>query len=269
MKCFRRVLLGTTAVVVLLSAAGSTPANADIPVVDFAGLAEWAQSIENQIRAYALDVRRFVGEELSWATQARQLAVESQSYLVAAEQLYGFIHYPSLGAFMGILNMAGLGSAMPVNPYAVMGLVNGFHTFGGLPNFAGILGSLASISGGSYAANHVYTPTDPSWASHEVIAHSNGIAGMQGAAGAATTDLRAHSDAMQGIRDRLAQAVNPKDVQDAQAQIELEGLWTANEAAQVNAVIANYNAQRDAVIQRENERYRGDLAADIASSPYR
>ena len=55
-------------------------------------------------------------------------------------------------------------------------------------------------------------------------------------------------------------------MQDAQAQIELEQIWTANEAAQLTAINAAYAAQRDALAQRDNEKLAQDLEAFAPSS---
>jgi hypothetical protein len=73
--------------------------------------------------------------------------------------------------------------------------------------------------------------------------------------------LQAHAAALQVLRDHLTAASSPKDVQDAQAQIELEQVWTANEAAQLTAINAVYAAQRDALAQRANEQLAKDLDA--------
>jgi len=61
------------------------------------------------------------------------------------------------------------------------------------------------------------------------------------------------------LRDHLAAASSPKDVQDTRAQIELETTWSNNEAAQLAAVNAAYAAQRDAMVQRDNEKLAQDL----------
>jgi hypothetical protein len=170
------------------------------------------------------------------------------------------VHNPSLGAAMGLLNIAGLGSGLPVNAYAVLNLVDG-RSYGasGLPEISGVLSSLSSLTAGAYSANHVYTPTNASWASQELISNANSIAGEQGAAQAAYSDLQAHAAALQALRDHLATASSPKDVQDTQAQIELETTWSTNEAAQLTAVNAAYAAQRDAMVQRDNEKLAQDL----------
>ncbi len=132
---------------------------------------------------------------------------------------------------------------------------------GGLPEISGVLSSLSSLTAGAYSANHVYTPTDASWASQELVSNANSIAGEQGAAQAAYTDLQTHAAALQALRDHLTASSSPKDVQDAQAQIELEQVWTTNEAAQLTAINAAYAAQRDATKQRANEQLAKDLDA--------
>ena len=271
----KRSLFGATAAIALLATVYSAPARADLPVIDFAALGEWVQSIAADAKAYALQlqqyltqVKQYVGEELSWVTQASQYATQLQQYANELQMYLNFVHNPNLGTAMGLLSSAGLGSSLPVNPYAVLGLVNGLeYGQGGLPEISGILGSLSGLVSRSYATAHVYTPTDGSWASQELIARANGIAGEQGAAQATYTDLRTHQAALQALRDHLATASSPKDVQDTQAQIELETTWTTNEAAQLAAISTTYAAQSDSMVQRDNEKLDMDIETFVQSSP--
>ena len=271
----KRSLLGATAAIALLATVYSAPARADLPVIDFAALGEWVQSIAADAKAYALQlqqyltqVKQYVGEELSWVTQASQYATQLQQYANELQMYLNFVHNPNLGTAMGLLSSAGLGSSLPINPYAVLGLVNGLeYGQGGLPEISGILGSLSGLVSRSYATAHVYTPTDGSWASQELIARANGIAGEQGAAQATYTDLRTHQAALQALRDHLATASSPKDVQDTQAQIELETTWTTNEAAQLAAISTTYAAQSDSMVQRDNEKLNMDIETFVQSSP--
>jgi hypothetical protein len=143
-----------------------------------------------------------------------------------------------------------------------LNLVNGrSYGQGGLPEISGVLSSLSSLTAGAYSANHVYTPTDASWASQELVSNANSIAGEQGVAQAAYTDLQGHAAALQALRDHLTASSSPKDVQDAQAQIELEQVWTTNEAAQLTAINAAYAAQRDSREEQANEQLAKDLDA--------
>ncbi|MGH7114346.1 MAG: type IV secretion system protein [Stellaceae bacterium] len=261
----RRGLLGATAGIAL-AAGYSLPARAEMPVIDTAAVAQLAHQLSNDVKAYGLQLQQYAGEVKSWTTQNLQWLQQLQQYSVQLQQytselamLDNWVHNPSLGAAMGLLNIAGLGNSLPVNAYAVLNLVNGrSYGQGGLPEISGVL---SSLSAGAYSANHVYTPTDASWASRELISNANSIAGEQGAAQAAYTDLQAHAAALQALRDHLATARSPKDVQDAQAQIALETTWSTNEAAQLAAINAAYAAQRDSREQQANEELAKDLDA--------
>jgi hypothetical protein len=264
----RRGLLGAAAVI-SLAAGYSPPARADLPVIDTVALGQWAQQLGNEVKAYGLQLQQYAGEVKSWATQnlqwlqqVQQYATQLQQYANELTMLENWVRNPSLGGAMGLLNIAGLGSSLPVNAYAVLNLVSGrSYGQGGLPEISGVLSSLSSLTAGAYSANHVYTPTDASWASQELISNANSIAGEQGAAQAAVGDLQAHAAALQALRDHLTASSSPKDVQDTQAQIELEQVWTVNEAAQLTAINAVYAAQRDALAQRANEQLAKDLDA--------
>ena len=263
-----RALLGAAAGIAL-AAAYSMPARAEMPVIDTAAVGQLAHQLANDVKAYGLQLQQYAGEVKSWATQNLQWLQQLQQYSVQLQQytseltmLENWVRNPSLGGAMGLLNIAGLGSSLPVNAYAVLNLVNG-RSFGqgGLPEISGVLSSLSGLTAGAYSANHVYTPTDASWASQELISNANSIAGEQGAAQAAYTDLQAHAAALQALRDHLATASSPKDVQDTQAQIALETTWSTNEAAQLAAVNAAYAAQRDSREQQANEELAKDLDA--------
>ena len=270
----KRALFAAAAGIALVAGYSARVA-ADVPVIDTAALGQLGQQLANDVKAYGLQLQQYAGEVKSWATQNLQWLQQLQQYSVQLQQytnelamLQNWVHNPSLGAAMGLLNIAGLGSSLPVNAYSVLNLVDG-RSYGenGLPEISGVLSSLSSLTAGAYSANHVYAPTDASWASQELISNANSIAGEQGAAQAAYTDLQAHAAALQALRDHLATASSPKDVQDTQAQIELETTWSTNEAAQLTAINAVYAAQRDALAQRDNEKMNQDITSFIASAP--
>jgi hypothetical protein len=263
----RGALVGVAAGIAL-AAGSSPPARAAVPVIDAAALSQWAHQIANDVKAYGLQLQQYAGEVKSWATQnlqwlqqIQQYATQLQQYTSELTMLENWVHNPSLGGALGLLNIAGLGNSLPVNAYAVLNLINGrSYGQGGLPEISGVLSSLSNLTAGAYAANHVYTPTDASWASRELIFNANSIAGAQGTAQAAYIDLQAHAAALQALRDHLAASSSPKDVQDAQAQIELEQVWTVNEAAQISAINAAYAAEKDAREQRANEELNQEFA---------
>jgi type IV secretion system protein VirB5 len=229
-------------------------AQAQVSVVDFSSIADQVKAYTLQTQQEFIETKELIGDQLSWAVQAKQYLMQGQQYLTEAEQLAAFVHGPNLGAAMGLLNQAGLGNSLPVSPYAVMGLVSGVrYGGGGLPQIQGILNSLSGFASSAYSTNHVYTPTDGSFASKETIANANSIAGYQGAAQASVADYEAHQAAFQALEARLKTATEPKDVQDLQAQIALQQAWFANEAGQQQAITAAYQAQRDAMAQRGAE----------------
>jgi hypothetical protein len=221
-------------------------AKAQIPVTD-------AASILQQVKSYAQDIK-------SYALQAQQYATQALQYQQEVEQYIAFVHDPTLGAAMGLINQMGLGNSLPLNPYALQQLTSGN---GGL---MANLGALGNLTNGSYSQNHVYSPSDGSWNSQQLIAQGNGIAGTQGAAQAAYQNLRDHMPIIQALRDKLLTADNPKDVQDAQAQLEAETLWTHNLNSQLAAVEVDYRTQMDARVQRDNESLEQGIDAFLAQA---
>ena len=259
----RRILLAGAS---LLALCGTAHAQvfSGVEVHDSSNIIEWFQSIGNQIKSYAVELKTEFNTEfadeiqaLQWAKQQQQYLVEAQQLATMAQQLIAFVHDPSLGAAVGLLNAAGLGSSLPINPWAVMQITNGIaYGNGGLPEIQGILSGVTNLSTQSYTATHVYTPTDGTMDSQRLIATGNSIAGTQGLAGAAYTDLTTHAAAMPALRDDLKAADNPKDVQDAQAEIELESTWTANQQAKLTAMQLTYAAQQDSRTQQSREQVK-------------
>ena len=150
-------------------------------MIDTAAVGQLAHQLANDVKAYGLQLQQYAGEVKSWATQNLQWLQQLQQYSMQLQQytneltmLENWVRNPSLGAAMGLLNMAGLGNSLPVNAYAVLNLVNGrSYGAGGLPEISGVLSSLSGLTAGAYSANHVYTPTDASWASRELISNAN------------------------------------------------------------------------------------------------
>lgn len=241
----KRTLLAS---ICLAALAGS--ANAVIVVEDPA-------SITQQIKSYLQDIKQY-------SLQVQQYQVEAQQYYTEVQQLLAFVHDPSLGTAMAILQTEGLTNDLPINPYALQQLTSGYG--GGIQALVGKLSALGSLANGSYAANHVYSPTDGSWNSQQLIANGTGIAGTQGAAQAAYQNLRGHMPIIQALRDRLLAATTPKDVMDAQAQLQVETLWTHNLNSQLASVDVNYRAQVDARRQRDDESLEQGIDAFLADA---
>jgi type IV secretion system protein VirB5 len=231
----------------------SRAAFADVPVID-------PTSIAQEAKTYLLEAE-------GYARQGAQYVLQGKQYLTETTQLLAFVHNPTIGGAMMLLNAAGLGSSLPNQAAAVQALIWGVkYGQGGVPEIQGILTVLGNLSQQSYAANHVYSPTDGTWASQQLIARGNQIAGTQGAAMATYGDLQSHEAALQALRDRLATASTPKDVQDLQAQIELETTWTNNAQAQLVALKTGYDTQMASREQQQAEETEKSIDNQIAQA---
>src|SRR3954471_901408 len=146
----RALIIGT-----ILAGAWLSPAHAQIPVTDVGAIAQLVRQL---------------------ATQAQQLQTQAQQLGYAVNTFNSLVDHPNLNTAMGLLNQTGISNPLPVNPSAVQSLINGQ---GGIN---GTLGSLSALANTAAATNHVYTPRDNTWASQQMIANANGIAGSQGIA---------------------------------------------------------------------------------------
>jgi Type IV secretion system proteins len=227
-------------------AALSGTAHAQISVTD-------VPSLLQQVKGYALEIK-------GYATQAQQYATQIAQYQQEVQQYLAFVHDPTLGAALGLMNQAGLGNSLPINPMALQSLVSGNA------NPASIIGALGSLANTSYGANHIYSPSDGSWNSQQLIANGNSVAGVQGAALAAQQNLRDHMPVIQSLRDTLLNAKDIKAVADAQGQLEAETLWTHNLNSQLAAIDVAYRTQQDSRRQRDEESLDQGIDAFLAQA---
>jgi type IV secretion system protein VirB5 len=242
----RRWLLIACLAIASISITGPR-AEAQIPVTDVASLAQ-------QIKGYLQDLK-------SYATQLQQLQQEVQQVQWLISTYQSFVHDPSLGGAMALLNQVGIDNPLPVNPYAIQTLLNGQ---GGI---SGTLGALSTLSNSSFSTNHVYSPSDGSWASQQLNANGNGIAGAQGTALQIFQQVSTHYPVIQALRARLLAATTPKDVADAQAQIGAEQAWEQSATAQLQSVALLNAAQAQSNQQRQNERLDQDIDAVLQAAP--
>jgi hypothetical protein len=260
----RHLLLAGSAVIGLSLGLGySTRADADLPVIDTTALGQWAQQLSNNVKSYGTQLQQWATQNLQWLKQVQQYATQLQQYANEVELFQNWVHNPNLGEVGSLLNLTGLQNSLPINSGAIFGLLQGGASFtsGGITAITGKLGALSSIVNISYSANHIYTPANTDWASQQLSKNANSIAGEQGLAAATYDDLANHANAINGMRTLLNAASSPKDVADASAQIQLESVWTQNEAAQLQAGSAMYSAQHDSREQQANEQLAKDLDA--------
>ena len=234
--------------------AGLAPAKAQgIPVIDVDNLAQ-------QLLQYGQQLKDSAQGLLDYARQGEQLMQETQMVTQEVAMLNSFVQNPNLGSAMGLMSMAGLQNPLPVNPYAVQGLLSGQ---GGI---SGALGQLSSLSTGSFNSNSYYNSNNGTWLGQEAANRANGIAGAQGIGMVSLQQIAAHIPILQDLRDKLSTATTPKEVQDAQAALATEQVWATNTGSQLQASALMYAAQRDADNQREDEQLNKSIDDNLAQA---
>lgn len=211
----------------------TSTAHAQIPVTDLGLIAQ-------QVKDYGQHI-------LDYARQGQQLVQEIQMVQQEVALLNSFVQTPSLGGAMGLMQQAGLNSELPINPYAVQGLLQGH---GGIP---GALGQIGSLANGSLSSNSFWKPTDSSWMSQEEIARANSNAGAQGIGMKLMQDMASRAPILDALRTKLLASTTPKEVMDAQAQLQVEQAYISNSATQLQAANMTYIAQKNAEDTRQNE----------------
>ena len=201
----KRYLLGGVAGIALLATIAK-PAEALLPVIDVPALQEWVQQLESDVRQYALQTQQFFLEQTAGIRQAQQLATQLQQYAQEIQTFLSLAHAP-LAALTQLMEQGNLGNSLPVNPQSALNLVQGWrYGSGGFGQLAGLLNQLTGYSGYAYQQNHLFTPTDGSFESQQIMDRANGIAGTQGAMEAAYADDRTHEAALPPLRAQMLQA---------------------------------------------------------------
>lgn len=262
----KRYLLGGVAGVALLGAV-ARPAQAVIPVVDFAALQEWVQQLESDIRQYSLQAQQFFLEQTAGIRQAQQLATQLQQDAQEIQTFLSLAHSP-LAALTQLMEQGNLGNSLPVNPQSALNLVQGWrYGAGGFGQLAGLLNQLTGYSGYAYQQNHLFAPTDGSFQSQQLMDRANGIAGTQGAMEAAYADDRTHEAALPPLRAQMLQAPTTKDALDLGNQMQSEIAWNVNQIGQQQALATMAQLQHDNLEQRDNERLACELEQFINNGP--
>jgi Type IV secretion system proteins len=254
----KRILLAGVCGLVLLGA-DARPAGAAIPVIDTAALIQWAQQLAYEARQLAIQAQQYILEETAGIRQAAQYATQLQQYAQEVQLFLNFAHAP-LAGLTTLMNQLGVGNSLPLNPQSMINLVEGFrYGSGGFGQLTGLLGQLGGLAGYAYQQNHLYTPTDGSFQSQQVMDRGNSIAGAQGAMAAAYADNRTHEAALQTLRTQLEGADTTKDTLDASGQVQTEIAWNVNQLGQMQAIAVTADLQRDNLMQRDNERLACEL----------
>jgi type IV secretion system protein VirB5 len=234
----RRILLATVAVVAI-----SQPAFAVIPVED-------VPSLVQQVKDYAMQVQQ-------WGQQLQGM----QQQLQQAQQIYyAMSHVDNIGSAMGALSALGIQNPLPVNPYAVQGLINGNG------NAAGMLGSLPGLFTNTGNTNRVYTAPGTDWNSQELNRNASGLAGVQALGLQLYQSAAQRMPVLAELQADLAASVNPADRQQLANRIAAAQTDIQNEQLQATNLATVAAAQVQSSQQRQNEKLQQDADAILAEA---
>ena len=231
---------------------------ADMPVID-------ASSITQQVKSYLQDLKNY-------AVYLQQLQQAVQQVQWATTTAQALIQNPNLGAAMGLMNALGVSDPLPVNPSAITGLINGAGGIGAggvngvLGGINGALGNLSNLANSSWSANHVYSPTDGSWNSQQLIANGNGIAGAEGIAQQVYSEMAQHFSVINALRENLATATTPAQRENAMAALQGEQVWAQNASGQLQAAQIMLAAQDDSRARRDNEQLDQSIDQELQAA---
>jgi hypothetical protein len=130
----------------------------------------------------------------------------------------------------------------------------------------GALGMPSTLSNSSWSANHVYTSTDNSWQSQQMIANANGIAGAQGIAQQVYQQMGQHFAVLGGLRNDLLAATTPAQREHVMGQIQAEQAWTQNAQGQLQAANIMLVSQHYSQVQQENENMERAIDQTLADA---
>lgn len=251
------------------------PARADLPVIDISSVTEEIASFVQQLKGYVVDVNNWLAdlnsyftEEEQLATQIKQLTTMLDQYTEIVFMAVNFIHNPSLGAAFGILEMAGLRlDSLPLNVYALSGLMSGYKSGAFLSNWQGIPGQLSSLFNTSSSNDQVYRCSDASFKCKQQQEKADAASGYKSVAGQVYTDIQNHNTALNALRDTANSASDPKTVQDVTAQAAIENAWSTNNATRMLSIIGIGQAQADIIRSQGEQKAKQQADEFLAAVP--
>lgn len=206
------------------------------------------------------DPGSYVIQKLGIANQIKEIAAWGKQFAQMAAQLqqlestyYAMAHVTDLGSAVSALGMLGVRNPLPINPYAVQGLLNGTGGVGGMSS------SIGTMFSGTMAGNEVYRSRDDTWIGQELNRNGGGIAGAQSLAMElyrAAADRMAHLD---NLRDQIQGASDPSTRESLIAQIGAEQSAIQNQQVQAGALGNYMQAQLASQQQRVHERRQMEI----------
>lgn len=226
---------------------------ADLPVIDSASLIGQAKSLFQDLKGYAV--------------QLQQLQHEISSDINLAMTAASLIQNPNLGAVMGLMNMVGIENPLPINPYAVQGLVSGYGGGAGIGSLVGRLNGLGGLVTTSYSTDHIYSCTDQSFSCQTLTQRGYSNAGAKGLLSKLSQDMAAHVPVLQGLRQQLGLSTDPAQRENIMAQVAIENAWAQKAQGDVQMVLAMATQQRAVEETRQDEHLTQSINSFLAAVP--
>lgn len=190
-------------------------------------------------------------QRFGWMTQlarmGQQIQQATQRYQQLLQTYRAFTGVRNLGSAVSALGMAGIQNPLPINPYAVQGLVSGQ---GGITGIGGQLGSLYT---GSLYNNRVYTPSGADFQAQQMRQNAQGLAGVQALAQQSYQAAAARLQELHALQARAAVASDPKEVADLQLAVERVQAEAASQQQQLQTIELQTRVQEQVMRQRQAE----------------
>jgi type IV secretion system protein VirB5 len=168
-----------------------------------------------------------------------------------------------LGSAVSALGALGIQNPLPVNPYAVQGLMNGS---GGT---SGMLANLGSLYTGTLGANRVYQTNGDGWMAKQINANGGGLAGAQALALQLYQSAAQRIPLLNALQSRISTVSDPSEREALIARLGAEQAYIQNANVQANA-LGNYMlAQFQVVQQHRAERLQQDIDAVLQDAKRR
>lgn len=241
----KRALLAACAAIAL-----ATPARAQWAVIDVAKI---AQDETHQFQTIA-----------QWGMQAANMAREIQGGVQRLQQLqaaYAAItRVTDLGSAVSALGLLGIRNPLPVNPYALQGLLNGR---GGAQ---GMLGSLTGLYTGTLGTNRVYQTPGATWLDRQINEQGGGIAGAQAVALQLYQSAAERVPLLAELQARINTAEDPSERESLIARFGAEQAYIQNAQVQAQAMGSFMAAQFQLRDQQREERMAQSIDEVLADA---
>lgn len=209
----------------------------------------------------AATLKTYYQQVQSYLTQVQQLAQQIQTAANTLNILNSFVQNPNLGTAMGVLNVTGVGNPLPVNPYALQGLLSGQ---GG---FTGALGNLSALTSGMASTNQFAPPNTATYAGQSMATNAGSIAGAQATAMTVYQQMAQHFAVLTALRQQAAQATTPAGREAVMEQLQTEAAWAILAGGQLQSAYILITAQQAVNVERDNEKLTNDLCVTINACP--